>query len=73
MIVVNYNNLLDGSEFYFSKTMFFSENAEIPEVTMKAKEILDKYNLNYVRFYFKGSNYLVTKEKITNKKTELQG
>lgn len=62
MIVVNFENPLDGSEFYISKTMFFSENVELSEVTMTAKKILDKFNLNYVRFYFKGSNYLVAKK-----------
>ena len=37
MIVVNFENPLDGSEFYISKTMFFSENVELSEVTMTAK------------------------------------
>ena len=62
-MIVTFENPLDGSEFYFEKEIFFEDTAEIAEVIRKAREILDKYNLNFVRFRFRGSWYLTAKEK----------
>ena len=62
-MTVTFENPLDGSEFYFAKEVDFKDTAEITEVIRKAREILDKYNLNFVRFIFRGSWYLTAKEK----------
>lgn len=60
---VTFENPLDGSEFYFAKEVFFDDRAEIKEVILEAEAILKKYALNFVRFRFQGSLYLVAKEK----------
>ena len=62
-MTITFENPLDGSEFYFAKEVDFKDTAEITEVIRKAREILDKYNLNFVRFIFRGSWYLTAKEK----------
>ena len=62
-MIVTFENPLGNGEFYFEKEIFFEENTEIAEVIRKAREILGKYNLNFVRFRFRGSWYLTTKEK----------
>lgn len=62
-MIVTFENPLDGSEFYFAKEIFFADDTEVAEVIRAAREILDKYNLNFVRFRFRGSWYLTAKEK----------
>lgn len=62
-MTITFENPLDGSEFYFEKEVFFEDTAGISEVIQKAREILGKYNLNFVRFLFRGSWYLTAKEK----------
>jgi len=62
-MTVTFENPLDGSEFYFEKEVFFDDRAEIKEVILEAEAILKKYTLNFVRFRFRGSLYLVAKEK----------
>ena len=62
-MTITFENPLDGSEFFFAKEVFFEENTEIAEVIRVAEEMLDKYNLNFVRFRFRGSWYLTAKEK----------
>ena len=62
-MTVIFENPLDGSEFYFAKEVFFEDTVDISEVIRKAREILDKYNLSFVRFRFQGSWYLTAKEK----------
>lgn len=62
-MTVTFENPLDGSEFFFSKTVFFNDNADISEVIWRARKMLDDYNLNFVRYRFKGSWYLTAKEK----------
>ena len=62
-MIVTFENPLENSEFYFAKEIFFEDTVEISEVIRSAKEILDKYNLNFVRFRFRGSRYLTAKEK----------
>lgn len=53
-MTVTFENPLEDSEFYFAKEVFFEDTAEITEVIRKAREILGKYNLNFVRFRFRG-------------------
>lgn len=62
-MIVTFENPLDGSEFYFAKEVFFHDKADIDVVMWRARAMLDDYNLNFVRFSFKGSNYLVEREK----------
>lgn len=62
-MIVTFENPLENSEFYFAKEIFFEDTVEISEVIRSAKEILDKYNLNFVRYRFKESWYLTAKEK----------
>lgn len=62
-MTVTFENPLGNGEFYFAKEVFFEDTAEITEVIRKVREILDKYNLNFVRFRFRGSWYLVAKGK----------
>lgn len=62
-MTVTFENPLDSSEFYFAKEVFFEDTVDISEVIRSAREILDKYNLNFVRFRFRGSWYLTAKEK----------
>lgn len=62
-MIVTFDNLLDGSELYFAKEVVFEDKTEITEIIRRAREILDKYNLNFVRFRFRGSWYLTAREK----------
>lgn len=62
-MTVTFENPLEDSEFYFAKKVFFDDRAEIKEVILEAEAILKKYALNFVRFRFQGSLYLVAKEK----------
>lgn len=62
-MTVTFENPLENSEFYFEKEVFFEDTVDISEVIRKAREILDKYDLNFVRFRFRESLYLVAKEK----------
>ena len=59
-MTVTFENLLDGSELY---EVFFEENTEIAEVKKAAKDILDKYDLCFVCFLFRGDWYVVPREK----------
>ena len=62
-MTVTFENPLGNGEFYFAKEVFFEDTAEIAVVMWRARAMLDDYNLDFVRFSFKGSNYLVAKEK----------
>ena len=62
-MTVTFENPLENSEFYFEKEVVFEDTVDISEVIRRAREILDKYNLNFVRFRFRGSWYLTAKEK----------
>lgn len=62
-MTVTFENPLGNGEFYFAKEVFFEDTAEITEIIRRAREILDKYNLNFVRFRFRGSWYLTAREK----------
>lgn len=62
-MTITFENPLDGSEFYFAKEVFFHDNADISVVIWRARKMLDDYNLNFVKFRFQGSLYLVAKEK----------
>ena len=62
-MTVTFENPLDDSEFYFAKEVFFHDKTEIREVIRRAEKLLDEYSLNFVRFRFQGSLYLVAKEK----------
>ena len=62
-MTVTFENPLGNGEFYFEKEIFFEDTVDISEVIRSAREILDKYNLNFVRFRFRGSWYLTAKEK----------
>ncbi len=49
---------LGNNEFGFEQEeVFFEDTAGISEVLWRAREICDKYNLNFVRFRYKGSLY----------------
>lgn len=60
-MIVTFDNLLDGSELFFEKEVFFEENTEIAEVIQAAEEMLDKYDLDCVCFDFRGGCYLTQK------------
>lgn len=60
-MIVTFDNLLDGSELYFEKEVFFDDRAEIEEVIRVAEEMLDKYDLDCVCFDFRGSLFLTEK------------
>lgn len=60
-MIVTFDNLLDGSELYFEKKVFFEEDVEIAEVIQAAEEMLDKYDLDCVCFDFRGGCYLTQK------------
>lgn len=60
-MIVTFDNLLDGSELYFEKEVFFDDRAEIEEVIQVAEEMLDKYDLDCVCFDFRGGCYLTQK------------
>lgn len=60
-MIVKFDNLLDGSELYFEKEVFFDDRAEIEEVIQVAEEMLDKYDLDCVCFDFRGGCYLTQK------------
>lgn len=62
-MTITFENPLENSEFYFEKEVFFDDRAEIKEVILEAEAILKKYALNFVKFRFRGSWYLVAKEK----------
>lgn len=62
-MIVTFENPLGNGEFFFAKEVFFEDTVDISEVIRKAREILDKYALNFVRFRFRGSWYLTAKEK----------
>ena len=62
-MIVTFDNLLDGSELYFEKEVFFEENTEIAEVIRVAEEMLDKYDLDCLCFEFQGGWYLTAREK----------
>ena len=62
-MTVTFENPLGNNEFYFAKEVFFDDRAEVEEVILKAEAILKKYALNFVRFRFQGSWYLVAKGK----------
>ena len=62
-MTVTFENPLEGSEYYFAKEVFFHDKADIAVVMWRARAMLDDYNLDFVRFSYKGSRYLVTKEK----------
>ena len=62
-MIVTFDNLLDGSELYFKKEVFFEDTAEIEEVIRAAEEMLDKYDQNCLCFEFQGGLYLTEKEK----------
>lgn len=62
-MTVTFENPLGNGEFYFEKEIFFEDAAEVAEIIRSAKEILGRYNLNFVKFRFQGSLYLVAKEK----------
>lgn len=66
-MTVTFENPLDGSEFYFAKEVFFDDRAEIKKVILEAEAILKKYALNFVRFRFRGSWYLVARGKEDNR------
>lgn len=66
-MIVTFDNLLDGSELYFEKEVFFDDRAEIEEVIQAAEEMLDKYDLDCVCFDFRGGCYLTKNEKEDNK------
>lgn len=60
-MTVTFENPLDGSEFFFSKEVFFEEDVKIAEVIQAAEEMLDKYDLDCVCFDFRGGCYLTQK------------
>ena len=62
-MTVTFENPLGNGEFYFEKEIFFEDTAEVAEIIRSAKAILGRYNLNFVKFRFQGSLYLVAKEK----------
>lgn len=61
-MIVTFDNLLDGSELFFEKEVFFKENTEIAEVIRVAEEMLDKYDQKCLCFDFRGGYYLTQKE-----------
>ena len=61
-MTVTFENPLDGSDF-FAKKVDFKDTAEITEVIRAAEDILDKYDLDFVCFEFRGGWYLTEKEK----------
>lgn len=61
-MIVTFDNLLDGSELFFEKEVFFEENTEIAEVIRVAEEMLDKYDQKCLCFDFRGGCYLTQKE-----------
>lgn len=60
-MIVTFDNLLDGSELYFKKEVFFNDRAEIEEVIRATEKMLNKYDLDCVCFDFRGGLYLTEK------------
>ena len=42
---------------YIAKEVVFEKNVEFAEIIRVAREFLDEYNINFVRFEIKGSWY----------------